>query len=76
MEADLPVGLMSHLVGRFVRTAGMIPASHANLRDWVWEISAPVSKLAEARPPISVSTGMVTTTVAATPPALGRRSTG
>ncbi len=58
------------------RTAGMIPARHASLRARPGLIRWPVSSWAAFNPPIRVSTVMVTTTVAETPPACGSRSVG
>ena len=57
-------------------TAGMIPARQASLLARPGLTRWPVSTPAACRPPMRVSRGMVTTTVAATPPVFGSRSTG
>ncbi len=54
----------------------MIPARQASLRARPGLIRWPVSISAAFSPPIRVSTVMVTTTVAETPPVLGSRSVG
>jgi hypothetical protein len=58
------------------RTAGMIPAPQAHFRARPGEIRVPVSSWAARGPPSRVSSGIVTTTVAFTPPACGRWSAG